>query len=95
MWGGNNRSAAIRIPLSAKENHRLEHRVACADSCPIEVIAAILYGVLRGIEYQVTPPEKVYGNAFLEQYEFPKLLQNLAIARETFYKSGLVILCSG
>jgi glutamine synthetase len=77
-WGGNNRSAAIRIPLSEKNNRRIEHRVACADSCAIEVISAILHGVLKGVEGEINPPEKVYGNAFLEQYEFPQLPQDIA-----------------
>jgi glutamine synthetase len=83
-WGGNNRSAAIRIPLSEKNNRRIEHRVACSDSCAIEVISAILYGALIGVEEKINPPEKVYGNAFLEQYEFPQLPQNIAVARKCF-----------
>jgi glutamine synthetase len=72
-WGGNNRSAAIRLPLAEKENRRLEHRVPCADSDPLEVIIAILSGVLLGIKNKILPPEKLYGNAFLEQYEYPWL----------------------
>lgn len=88
-WGGNNRSAAIRIPLSEKNNRRIEHRVACADSCAIEVISAILYGILTGIEKKIDPPEKIYGNAFLEQYEFPQLPQNLAMANMLFYRGEL------
>ena len=75
-WGGNNRSAAIRIPLDQKFNRRLEHRVACADACPFEVINAILLGILKGIKEKIAPPEKLYGNAFLEQYEFPLLPQS-------------------
>lgn len=83
-WGGNNRSAAIRIPISEKNNRRIEHRVPCADSCAIEVISAILYGILTGIEKKINPPEKIYGNAFLEQYEFPQLPQNLVAAKKSF-----------
>ncbi len=85
-WGGNNRSAAIRIPLDQKYNRRLEHRVSCADACPFEVIGAILFGVLQGINKRITPPEKLFGNAFLEQYEFP-LLPNYEQAKEAFSKS--------
>lgn len=73
-WGGNNRSAAIRLPLAERENRRLEHRVPCADSDPLEVMIAILFGVILGIKNKTLPPEKLYGNAFLEQYEYPKLL---------------------
>jgi glutamine synthetase len=89
-WGGNNRSAAIRLPLAEKDSRRLEHRVACADSCPIEVIAAILYGVLKGIEEEINPPEKIFGNAFLEQYAFPLLPDNLEVAKELFYAGKLM-----
>lgn len=73
-WGGNNRSAAIRLPLAEKQNRRLEHRVPCADSDPLEVMIAILSGVMLGIKNKILPPEKLYGNAFLEQYEYPWLL---------------------
>ncbi len=88
-WGGNNRSAAIRIPLDQKFNRRLEHRVACSDSCPFEVISAILFGILLGINEKISPPEKIYGNAFLEQYDFPPLLQNYEEAKVLFNNSAL------
>lgn len=85
-WGGNNRSAAIRIPLDEKFNRRLEHRVACSDASAIEVICAILYGILKGIKEKITPPEKVHGNAFLEQYDYPILPQNLTESKKTLKK---------
>lgn len=88
-WGGNNRSAAIRIPLDNKFNRRLEHRVACADSCPQEVVLAILFGVLKGVKEKINPPEKLYGNAFLDQYELPFLPQNYTLAKGNFSKSEL------
>ena len=83
-WGGNNRTAAIRIPIDQKFNRRLEHRVACADSCPFSVIAAILWGALKGIQEQIPPPEKLHGNAFLEQYDFPLLPQSYTEAKNLF-----------
>lgn len=85
-WGGNNRSAAIRIPLSDKENRRLEHRVSCADASVIEVVCAILYGVLKGIREELLPSAKLHGNAFLEQYDYPILTQSLAVAKKNFKK---------
>ena len=88
-WGGNNRSVAIRIPLSNKLNRRLEHRVSCANSSLKEVIIAILFGVINGIEAKINPPEKIYGNAFLEQYDFPLLPQNYREAKNNFAKSKL------
>jgi len=80
-WGANNRSCAIRIPLNQNFNRRLEHRVACADANPFEVISAILFGIMEGIKKKIIPPEKLYGNAFLEQYSYTKLPQNLDEAK--------------
>lgn len=83
-WGPNNRSAAIRIPRDNKIDRRLEHRVAASDSLAIEVINAILFGVIKGIKEKIEPPEKVYGNAFQEQYNYPLLPQNIEEAKEYF-----------
>lgn len=88
-WGGNNRSAAIRIPLSENCNRRFEYRIACADACPFSVIALIFYGVLNGIENKILPPEKLHGNAFLDQYQYP-CLPNFEEASELFEKSRLL-----
>lgn len=88
-WGGNNRSAAIRIPLAEKENRRLEHRVAAADSEPLEVIIAILYGVLKGVRERLVPPEKIHGNAFLQQYEYPYITRDYETAQQDFYNSAI------
>lgn len=91
-WGGNNRSAAIRIPLDQKYNRRLEHRIACADSEPIEVVNAILFGILKGIEENQNPPEKIHGNAFLKQYDYPRLTLDIKKAKEDFAKSSFASL---
>lgn len=88
-WGGNNRSAAIRIPLSENCNRRFEYRIACADACPFSVIALIFYGILDGIENKILPPEKLHGNAFLDQYQYP-YLPNFEEASELFEKSRLL-----
>lgn len=88
-WGGNNRSAAIRIPLSDNNNRRIEHRVACGDASPKEVICAIFNGVLKGIREKLIPSEKLHGNAFLEQYDYPALPQNFDIAKKFFKRIAL------
>jgi glutamine synthetase len=87
-WGGNNRSAAIRIPVDQTSNRRLEHRVACADSCPFEVMSVILSGVLKGIRENIQPPEKLFGNAYLEQYEFPLITRSYTQAKKDFKNNG-------
>ena len=76
-WGNNNRSVAIRIPGKESGTRRLEHRVAAADANPLAVCAVILAGGLYGLEKKLLPPEKIYGNAYLPQYELVSLPQNL------------------
>lgn len=88
-WGSNNRSAAIRLPLHQQFNCRIEHRVAGSDACITEVIIAILFGVITGINEQISPPERLYGNANLEQYDYPFLRQNIATAEENFAKAKI------
>lgn len=83
-WGINNRSAAIRIPRDEKIDRRLEHRVSASDACAVSVINAILYGITKGIREKLMPLEKVYGNAFLEQYDYPLLPKNFAESEEAF-----------
>jgi glutamine synthetase len=80
-WGGNNRTTAIRIPVSTinEEFRRIEHRVAGADANAAEVIEKILEGVYSGIKNKTIPPEKIWGNAYDKQYSslppFPKTLE--------------------
>lgn len=76
-WGGNNRTVAIRVPPPRSGDRRLEHRVP-ASNCNIEkTIYAILEGVLYGIKNKILPGEKVYGNAFLEEYQYKKILDSI------------------
>ncbi|MEM6985967.1 MAG: glutamine synthetase family protein [Pseudomonadota bacterium] len=55
-WGINHRQVALRIPMSSVENLRIEHRVAGADANPYLVVAAVLAGVLSGLESASEPP---------------------------------------
>ncbi|TWH00604.1 glutamine synthetase [Mesorhizobium sp. J18] len=66
VWAENNRSVAIRIPVSTEENRRVEHRIAGADANPYLVMAAILQGMIEGIEGDAVPPPPVEGNAYDE-----------------------------
>jgi glutamine synthetase len=61
-WGHNNRSVAIRIPGGSHKARRFEHRVAGADANPYLVMAAILSGVLHGIENKIEPSEISIGD---------------------------------
>ena len=59
-WGINNRNAAIRLPCSDPENHRLEYRVAGADANPYLCISVILAGVLHGLTHLLKLPKAVH-----------------------------------
>lgn len=54
-WGFNNRAVACRIPASASDAMRVEHRVAGADANPYLVLASILAGAQHGLRNQVDP----------------------------------------
>jgi glutamine synthetase len=54
-WGYNNRSVAFRVPTGAPRARRIEHRIAGADANPYLAVAAILAGMLHGIERKLDP----------------------------------------
>jgi glutamine synthetase len=62
-WGHNNRSVAFRIPAGGGAARRIEHRVAGADANPYLVMAAVLAGMLHGIEQRLTPTAETKGDA--------------------------------
>ncbi len=62
-WGLDNRGVAVRCPATAGPAARIEHRVAGADANPYLALAAILAGMLRGIERGADPGEPVSGEA--------------------------------
>lgn len=73
-WGANNRTVAVRLPDSAHDNKRIEHRVAGSDAHPQKVIAAIMMGIYEGLRHKIEPPAQIYGDAALEMYGLPKLV---------------------
>jgi glutamine synthetase len=54
-WGYNNRSVAFRVPTGSAKARRIEHRIAGADANPYLAVAAILAGMLHGIERKLDP----------------------------------------
>lgn len=62
-WGLDNRTAALRVPASALEATRIEHRVSGADANPYLVLAALLASVRAGLERGLRPPPAAEGNA--------------------------------
>lgn len=67
-WGFNNRTVAMRIPHSDPANVRIEHRIAGADANPYLVTAAVLAGILHGLQAKGDPGPPIVGNAY-EQTE--------------------------
>lgn len=65
-WGVDNRFAAIRVPNDPGQNRRLEHRIAGADANPYLVLAAILAGILSGMEEKMAPQAALIGSDYQE-----------------------------
>ncbi len=63
-WGYENRTTAVRIPTSSPKARRFEHRLAGADANPYLVVAAILAGVLHGLEQRRQPPTALTGDGY-------------------------------
>ncbi len=66
-WGRNHRGVALRIPMSAPENTRVEHRPGGADGNPYLVMAAILAGIHHGISHRIAPGPMVPQGAVIEE----------------------------
>ena len=60
-WGYENRYVALRIPNGEGEARRIEHRIAGADANPYLSLAAILAGILHGIENKLEADEPTKG----------------------------------
>ena len=74
-WGFGNRGTAIRIPDKDGPAARIEHRVAGADANPHLLLAAILGGILLGLDEdldpgQVTTPDSAPENPDMLTYDF-------------------------
>ena len=50
-----------------RPRRRIEHRVPGADANPYLVLAAVLGAMMIGVEDELTPPEPVIGNAYLQR----------------------------
>ncbi|KPL51854.1 glutamine synthetase family protein [Prosthecomicrobium hirschii] len=87
-WGHNNRSVGVRVPASSDAARRLEHRIAGADANPYLVTAAVLAGMLEGLERELTPPPPVVRNAYEEPV--PALPASMAEAITLFERSDFV-----
>ena len=87
-WGYENRTVSLRVPADSPSAMRLEHRVAGADANPYLVVAAVLGGILHGIERKLQPPPPVQGNAY--ELVPPSLPRHWPEALARFSGSGFV-----
>lgn len=89
-WGVNNRSVAVRMPIAKPAARRLEHRIAGADANPYLVLAAILAGMLRGIDGKLVPPPAIEGNAYAGEGQGAELTDYMEEAVEAFEMSAFI-----
>jgi glutamine synthetase len=87
-WGYNNRTCAFRVPAGSAAATRIEHRVAGADANPYLAMAAVLAGMLHGIETEAKAPPAIDGNAY--ETEKPSVPKTWAAALECFETSTFV-----
>lgn len=66
-WGINHRRLALRIPLAAAKDVRVEHRVAGADANPYLVMAAVLAGIHHGLTRRCDPGPMVPSGAVIDE----------------------------
>ncbi|NOX68840.1 MAG: glutamine synthetase [Gammaproteobacteria bacterium] len=62
-WGFNNRSVALRVPAGPDSARRIEHRLAGADTNPYLAMAAIIAGILHGLEECLEADAPIDGDA--------------------------------
>ncbi len=89
-WGANNRTTALRLPDKRTQQKFIEHRISSANADPYAAIAAILAGIVYGLEQQVDPGEQIFGNAGDTHYQLPMLPASMAEARQRFESQGIV-----
>ncbi|MBL0088957.1 MAG: glutamine synthetase [Ideonella sp.] len=71
-WGHDNRTAGLRVPVSAPAARRVENRVAGADANPYLVIAASLAAGLAGMDERLQPTEPIEGNGYDRSHDLPR-----------------------
>lgn len=88
-WGGNNRTVAIRLPDTAHDNKRIEHRVAGSDADVEMVMAVILAAMHYGLKNKCDPGIPIFGDAALPMYNLPLIIHSREEAIERLNKASL------
>ena len=71
-WGRDNRTTAIRVPVSGPEARRVENRLPGMDCNPYLGIAASLACGYLGMMEKVTPKDEFTGDAYDSEEEIPR-----------------------
>jgi glutamine synthetase len=75
QWGYDNRSCGLRVPISDRENRRIENRLPGADASPYLAMAAALVCGYLGMEQSIEPSAQVTGNAYNHARTLPRTLE--------------------
>ena len=75
QWGYDNRSCGLRVPISDRDNRRIENRLPGADASPYLAMAAALVCGYLGVEEQIEPSDQVTGNAYNHARTLPRTLE--------------------
>lgn len=65
-WAIDNRSVPIRVTAGPPSARHLEHRVCGADANPYVALAAVLAGMLEGVEAGLEPSVPITGNGYAQ-----------------------------
>ncbi|CAN7219947.1 glutamine synthetase family protein [Rhizobium rhizogenes] len=87
-WGYGHRGTAIRIPEKDGPGARIEHRVAGADANPYLMLAAILGGMLLGLENDLDPGQETTPSHV--PTDAPRLTHDFLTAVERFSASTFI-----
>ncbi|WP_237152998.1 glutamine synthetase family protein [Oryzibacter oryziterrae] len=63
-WAVENRSVPIRVTAGPPKTRHLEQRVSGADANPYVAMAAVIAGMLEGIEKKLEPSRPIVGNGY-------------------------------
>ncbi|MEF0939814.1 glutamine synthetase family protein [Rhizobium sp. BR 362] len=89
-WGYGHRGTAVRIPEKDGPGARIEHRVAGADANPYLILAAILGGMLLGLQNELDPGEETTPSHGPGPANAPRLTHDFLTAVERFRASAFI-----
>ncbi|WP_115005079.1 glutamine synthetase family protein [Xanthomonas campestris] len=74
LWGFDNRTCGLRVPIDAPQNMRVESRFAGSDANPYLAMASTLACGLLGIREKLEPTAPISSNGKEQGYDLPRSL---------------------